>query len=127
MKIAVYGSFEAAHRLTSSPGNCSNIHGHSWRVRLELEGPLDNYGMVKDFRDVKKLFREHLSTYDHRLILNSADRLVGADLPGEKLVPGDPTTENIAKWIWEWAHEEYVGYGLSVVVRETEHNEAVCP
>lgn len=127
MRIAVRGSFEAAHRLTMTPGNCMNIHGHSFRVRLQLEGALNNYGMVRDFRDVKKAFRQFLERYDHMLLLNEQDILASQPLPGLLLCPAEPTTENIAKWIGEWAEGLWGTGAVEVTVHETEHNEAVYP
>lgn len=127
MRIAVYGSFEAAHRLTATPGNCANIHGHSFRVRLELTGKLDPYGMVRDFRDVKSQFRDYLATtWDHRCVLNAQDRLVELELPGLALMDCEPTTENIARYIGEWASDAW-NEQVQVTLRETEHNEAIWP
>ena len=42
-------SFEAAHRLPWHPGKCRNLHGHSYRLDVSVEGPLDANGVVLDF------------------------------------------------------------------------------
>lgn len=116
--IAVKHNIEVAHRLFEMPGKCENIHGHSMWVTLTLRGELDEHGILNgiDFGTLKKDFRDHLDmTYDHHLLLNEKDpwaksltpldltRLnegaVYKRLPGLQKVPGDPTTENIAKWV----------------------------
>jgi 6-pyruvoyl-tetrahydropterin synthase len=42
---------------------------------------------------------------------------------------GDPTTENLAKWIFEEMAAEFMGTGLtveSVHIQETPHNAVEC-
>lgn len=113
--IAVRHNIEVAHRLFEQPGNkCENIHGHSMWVKLELRGDLDEHGMLEgiDFGSLKKDFRNYLDhTYDHHLLLNENDPWANdlatnlddvpelKTLPGLQTFPGDPTTENIARWI----------------------------
>lgn len=134
--IAVKHNIEVAHRLSLLPGKCQNIHGHSMQVELELSGgELDERGIYEgiDFGSFKKTFREHLDAeYDHRLLLNTSDPLVsgtahapGMLLPGQRLCPGDPTTENIALWIAEWAENDAGPYNVvRVIVWETATNMA---
>ena len=91
MKITQAFSFEAAHRLPAVPPNhrCFNLHGHTYRVELRLEGPVDpNTGFVLDFFDVEKAFGPLLKQVDHRC-LNDVEGLE------------NPTAENIAAWIWD--------------------------
>ena len=111
--IAVKHNIEVAHRLFETPGKCENIHGHSMWVTLYLEGEMSPTGMEggADFADLKKAFRKHLDTmYDHRVLLNQADPFAGPVrlsldespplwLPGLQATAGDPTTENIARWV----------------------------
>jgi len=95
---------------------------------------LDAQGMLfGDFRQVKELFRSHLDKeYDHRLLLNADDPLItiipnttafNILYPGLRLVEGDPTTENIAQWIGEWAWEKFPNpHTILVNVKETKVN-----
>jgi 6-pyruvoyl-tetrahydropterin synthase len=108
-----------------------------WTV-VEFEGPVDNRGILLglDFHDVKAVYRHHLDTvYDHHLLLNNVDPLLTdlgtSDLeaiyPGLKTCDGDPTTENIAKWIGIWCMEEFEVSDLvrvKVEVWETQVNSA---
>ena len=65
------------------------MHGHSYRVELRLEGPVDPItGFVIDFFDVEKAFAPLLAELG-KGCLN--------DIPGLE----NPTAENIAIWIWD--------------------------
>lgn len=72
--LKVEHSFDSAHFLSGYSGKCGNIHGHRWRVEVEVtsrelmdEGTCR--GMVVDFKDLKKDVREVMDFYDHALII----------------------------------------------------------
>lgn len=72
--LKVEHSFDSAHFLAGYQGKCANIHGHRWRVEVEIqsdklieEGQLR--GMITDFSDLKKEVREILDYFDHALII----------------------------------------------------------
>jgi 6-pyruvoyltetrahydropterin/6-carboxytetrahydropterin synthase len=91
MKITKAFTFEAAHRLphVDPEHRCHRMHGHSYRVELMLEGPVDaRSGFVVDFFDVKAAFAPLLLRLDH-YCLNDVEGLE------------NPTAENIAIWIWD--------------------------
>ena len=79
--------FEAAHRLPRHRGKCVNLHGHSYRFCLALDGPVDAAtGMAIDFGDVVEIVeREILVLWDHK---NLNDFLE------------NPTAENIVAEMW---------------------------
>ncbi|TWT52003.1 6-carboxytetrahydropterin synthase QueD [Allorhodopirellula solitaria] len=82
--------FEAAHRLPNVPEGhqCARLHGHSFRVELHVSGPVDeHFGWVIDFAEVKSAFKPILDRLDH-YYLNEIEGLE------------NPTSENIAIWIW---------------------------
>lgn len=140
--LEVRHNMEVAHRLFQSPGKCENIHGHSMWVTMTLYGYVDNTGKVAglDFGDVKKKFRGELDTkYDHHLLLNENDPWAQSlgngcncypeethTLPGLVRCEGDPTTENLAYWIWQWASLTFDVRGHEVHVAETDVNAARC-
>ncbi|WZL73067.1 6-carboxytetrahydropterin synthase QueD [Clostridiaceae bacterium 35-E11] len=72
--LQVEQSFDSAHFLSGYNGKCSNIHGHRWRVLVEIksdklvEGGQQD-GMVVDFGDLKKDLKEIADFYDHALIV----------------------------------------------------------
>jgi len=137
--IRVMHNVEMAHRLTKTPGRCQNIHGHSWKVILTLTGEIDEKGVLVEFGYLKMAFRDFLNTnFDHHLLLNWTDpmfrnvMLEGALLPGATQMEGEPTTENFAKLIYDWAVQELIGkignvYSARVEVWETATNCAVYP
>ena len=90
MEIFKEFTFESAHHLPNVPEGhkCRRLHGHSFRVRLAVEGDLDPVtGWVMDFADIKAAFEPILKRLDH-YYLN--------EIPGLE----NPTSEVIAKWIW---------------------------
>ncbi|MDA0997449.1 MAG: 6-carboxytetrahydropterin synthase QueD [Proteobacteria bacterium] len=83
-------TFEAAHDLPNTPQGhkCRRLHGHSFRVRIAVEGPVDPVtGWVMDFADIKAAFQPLHARLDHRYL---------NEIPGLE----NPTSEVIAKWIW---------------------------
>lgn len=59
--------FEASHRLPFHGGKCARLHGHSWVLEVELEGPLDpSTGFVVDFADIKSAVQPVIDELDHR-------------------------------------------------------------
>ena len=109
MRITQAFTFEAAHRLPQVPAShkCSRMHGHSYRVELRLEGPVDTEtGFVVDFFDVERAFAPLLRRLDHHT-LNEVDGLE------------NPTAENIAVWIWDRAKLALPQLG-AVAVYETQ-------
>ena len=91
MKITQAFAFEAAHRLPQVPTThrCHRLHGHSYRVELQLDGPVDPIsGFVVDFFDVEAAFGPLLRRLDHQY-LNEIEGLE------------NPTAENIAIWIFD--------------------------
>ena len=66
-------SFDAAHFLKGYEGKCSNIHGHRWRVVVEIKGEklseeAQTRGMIVDFSDLKKAIKKLCDKFDHTFI-----------------------------------------------------------
>ncbi len=67
-------SFDSAHFLAGYQGKCSNIHGHRWRVIVELQSKKliedgEKRGMIIDFGDIKKDLKNLVDIYDHALVI----------------------------------------------------------
>lgn len=91
MEIWKEFTFEAAHLLpnVSTGHKCRRLHGHSYRVKIFVEGDLDpELGWVVDFGDIKKAYLPIGEQLDH-YYLNEIEGLE------------NPTAENIARWIWK--------------------------
>ncbi len=103
-KLSVTESFSAAHRLCGYAGPCSNLHGHNWKVRVGLQaGKLDPIGMAMDFGVIKKHLQAILDELDHAYL---------NDLPDFR--EANPTSENLAKYIFERLDAALAGSSASV-------------
>jgi len=99
---------DAAHRLPNYSGKCANVHGHTWKITVEVEGEIcPETGMVVDLHDLKEAVEEELRKLDH----NDLNRYMEI-----------PTCENMAERLLlrlseEWAKD---GHVYSVQVQEGE-------
>jgi 6-pyruvoyltetrahydropterin/6-carboxytetrahydropterin synthase len=90
-EVTVEVAFSAAHQLRGYKGNCENMHGHNWRVQVNVMAErLNEIDIALDFRDLKKISREVIAPLDHAF-LNDVFPFT------EK----NPSSENIAKWIYD--------------------------
>ena len=106
MKIYKDITFEAAHMLPNVPEDhkCRQLHGHSFKVRITLDGPVDkSIGWVEDFADLKKTFDPIYQKLDHHYL----NEIAGLE---------NPTSENLVKWIWERLKPnlKYLPSGLAI-------------
>ena len=63
-------TFSSAHFITFSDGNCEALHGHDFRLSVELESELDPVGKyVLDFTQLQHTVREILGELDHKVLL----------------------------------------------------------
>lgn len=99
------------HRLLNYDGKCRNLHGHNGKAVITLEAPeLDSLGMVMDFSKIKRVVSSWIDQQlDHKMLLHRDDPV----LPylkqlGEPvyLLDVNPTAENIAKLIYDFALSE---------------------
>ena len=61
--------FSAAHFITFNGNICERLHGHNWRVAVELAGPLDQNHYVFDFIALRDASQAIVSELDHSLLL----------------------------------------------------------
>jgi len=93
--LKIVTDFAAAHTLRGYPGACSRMHGHNWKVELEVvANALDNIGMGIDFKEIKTATQQVTAELDHHY-LNEIK-------PFDEL---NPTAENIAAFIFKGVSE----------------------
>jgi len=101
-------TFEAAHKLPFVPPGhkCGRLHGHSFRIEIHVTGPMNpELGWIIDYADIKRAFKPLEEELDHSYL----NDLKGLD---------NPTSENIARWIWEHLKPS-LPYLSKLIVRET--------
>ncbi len=106
--------FEAAHYLPHLPEGhkCRRLHGHSFEVEIAVRGPYDpKRGWVQDFADLRRAFQPLCDQLDHHLL---------NDIPGLE----NPTSENLARWIWNQLKPKLPGL-VEVVVAETPTSRCI--
>jgi len=90
-EIFVKHHFSAAHKLNSYDGECSNLHGHNWLVKVYARtSKLNNIGISLDFKEFKKIAKEEIDKLDH-VYLNEYPAFINVN----------PTAENISKFLYE--------------------------
>ncbi len=83
--------FESAHRLPNTPEGhkCRRLHGHSFRVTVEVKGDVDpERGWLIDYAEIKEAWKPLHDRLDHRF-LNEIEGLE------------NPTSEMLCRWIWQ--------------------------
>lgn len=90
-ELTVRGHFDAAHRLYWYPGECRELHGHTWDIEVTVAGSrLDEAGIVYDFKRLKEDLAAVLEPFDHAY-LNEQPPFTEVS----------PTAENLARIIYE--------------------------
>ena len=108
MEIYKAFSIEAAHRLPNLPEDhkCYRLHGHSYKIEVHVTGEVDQKtGWIMDFADISAAFKPLFERLDHHY-LNEIEGLE------------NPTSENLARWIWRQL-KPALPLLSSVVVKET--------
>ncbi|MCD8232117.1 MAG: 6-carboxytetrahydropterin synthase QueD [Clostridiales bacterium] len=125
-------SFDSAHFLARYEGKCSNLHGHRWRVIVEicaeaLSAEGQNRGMVADFGDLKRDLKELAEAHDHAFLYEKGTLRKNTEQAlkeeGFLLIdlPFRPTAENFAKYFFDLMTRK--GYPVCAVeVYETPNN-----
>ena len=108
MEIFKSFRFEAAHRLPHLPPEhkCTRLHGHSYKVDLHVVGEIDpETGWICDFAELKSAFAPIHQELDHR----NLNEIEGLE---------NPTSEMLARWIWQRLAPSLPGLS-QIVVHET--------
>ena len=138
--------WDMAHMLAAHQGLCKNIHGHTYKMQVEIAREDNNLisedksssGMIIDFKDLKHIVKEELiKPLDHAFMYwaNSNDQLEHeiAQLLKDhqrKIIEVDfrPTAENIADYAFNLLAERFAELEIKIVslkVWETPTSYAV--
>lgn len=115
-QIKNHFQIESARFLPYLPKDhpCSRLHGHSFKIILTLQGPLDSQiGWVQDYHQIHLIMKPILDQLDHR-VLN--------DVPGLE----NPTSEILARWLYQQALKS-LPLLKTVTVMETPTTECSYP
>lgn len=108
MRIFFEDTFDAAHWLPNVPVDhkCHNLHGHTYRIRIEVDGPVGlKSGWVIDYAELKAAWEPIKAVFDHKCI---------------NVVIPNSTCENLVEFIWD----QLIDANLPVAkieIRETAH------
>lgn len=90
-RLSVETMISAAHYLNQYEGPCSTVHGHNWKIIIEVQSDiLNDTGMVIDFKDLSDMAGETAARFDH-VTLNNVE-------PFNRI---NPTAEHMARYIYE--------------------------
>ena len=83
-------SFDAAHSLPKVPEGhkCRRVHGHTYHLKVFIEGEPNERGWVMDFADLKAAVKPVIDRLDHQYL---------NDIEGLE----NPTAEIIVTWLWD--------------------------
>ena len=138
--------FEAAHMLYKHKGACARLHGHSYRVKIELTGetlggrdPLEksSEGMVMDYGDLDSIVKPLIEQLDHRFMASNKEEVYftpeGGSETDDNIRAEEKaadvvrlgfrvTAENLAAWFVKGLERRmpFNITGLAVIVKETE-------
>lgn len=123
-------NISCAHKLL--PGSaftekCTHVHGHNYKITLELYSHKLNGGMVLDYGKIKCIFENKIkNVFDHKLILHVDDATFFDE--NTAYVDFNPTAENLARYIMMVLYVHFKTYHdiqlKSVTVSETDSTSA---
>ncbi len=116
-EISVDYSFAAGHALRGYKGKCENVHGHNYKVRVNVGADkLNSIGLVMDFVDLRAAIKALAERLDHRFM---------NDIPPFDQL--NPSAENLAKYFSEGLDAQVREHGAcvrSVTIWETDTTSA---
>jgi len=114
-EIEIDRTFSAAHQLRGYNGNCSNLHGHNYKVTVVVRSnELDKVGIALDFKKLKSELDSLLALYDHTNL---------SELPEFSEI--NPTSEVLARTIYRKMGEKMNGGAIRVHrvrIGESDHS-----
>jgi 6-pyruvoyltetrahydropterin/6-carboxytetrahydropterin synthase len=116
MKVKIGKEFvwQMSHRLPFHKGLCSNIHGHTYKLRVSIVGEPDENGFLIDFYELMSAVQPIIDQLDHSFVVDSNDTEVIEFLRKNNfryvIIPSTTTSENLAFWIANQIVEKFQKY-----------------
>jgi 6-pyruvoyltetrahydropterin/6-carboxytetrahydropterin synthase len=131
-RIAKEFRWEMGHRLPYHNGGCRNIHGHSYRMQVAIDGTLDKGGMVLDYFVLKEIVDPLVDELDHSFLCDHEDvemlEFFEKTTLKHSIVPFHTTAENLVGWFLQQIAPRLESHpnlsALQVRVYETERTYA---
>jgi len=80
-------ALHAAHNLANYDGKCENLHGHTYRLQVQIKGSVGENGMVMDFAEIGRVVEDRVvSVLDHSYL--------------NDVLGGTSSLEKLAEWVW---------------------------
>jgi len=120
--------WQMSHRLPFHNGVCKNIHGHSYQMRVEIEGEIDSNGMIMDYYDMDTILAPLISKLDHSFCVDDDDTVMLNFLKENNfkyyVIPSTTTAENLAQYILDNVKPEFQKFKnlnkIKIRVNETD-------
>ena len=115
-KVKVITQFAAAHQLRDFRGKCEKLHGHNWKIEVNLSGDkLNDAGLLIDFKEIKEATKRILEELDHSFL---------NELPRFK--DQNPSSENIAAYIFEELSSKFNDNQIKVTKVTAWESDSAC-
>lgn len=135
MKIEIDGAhsgirFSACHFIAGHE-KCARLHGHSYIVRLAVEGAIGSDGMIMDFVVLKRALRQMVDGLDHRVLLPGNSKDAKIDIGDETTIVSRgkryvfPTEDVVILDVEHTTAEEMVAMMLEGLISEVDIPENV--
>lgn len=120
--------WQMSHRLPFHNGVCKNIHGHSYQMRVEIEGEIDSNGMIMDYYEMDTILAPLISKLDHSFCVDDDDTIMLNFLKKNNfkyyVIPTTTTAENLAQHILDNVKPEFQKFKnlnkIKIRVNETD-------
>lgn len=121
MQLVKSFTFDSAHQLVGHAGKCANLHGHTYKLEVGLEGPIktapgSDEGMVMDFGDIKTALNDLLDKLDHATLLRG-DEPIAQQIKTKRVIFGFRTTAELMSLYIYWHLTEIFGPDRVTFVR----------
>jgi 6-pyruvoyltetrahydropterin/6-carboxytetrahydropterin synthase len=132
-----YLKFSAAHFLIFPDGTAERLHGHNYKVFVDVHTDLSEHGLVVNFKEIKPLVREVCDELDEHLLIPGEHPVltavrVGAQMeiryrerryliPADEVIVlpiGNTSAENLAAWFGRTLRERMAAKWSTLRVRQ---------